>query len=44
MTYFGGAFIGTAGLDLKEWSIVISMAMLIVPVDIASKLLIKKFN
>lgn len=44
MTYFGGAFIGTAGLDLKEWSIVISMAMLIVPVDIARKLLIKKFN
>ncbi len=44
MTYFGGAFIGTAGLDPKEWSIVLSMAMLIVPVDILRKLLIKKFG
>ncbi len=43
MTYFGGAFIGTSGLDIKEWSIVLSMAALIIPVDIIRKLLIKKF-
>ncbi len=43
MTYFGGAFIGTSGLDLKEWSIVLSMAILIVPVDILRKLITKKF-
>ncbi len=44
MTYFGGAFIGTAGLDLKEWSIVLSMAILIIPVDIVRKLLIQKIK
>ncbi len=44
MTYFGGAFIGTSGLDLKEWSIVLSMAVLIIPVDIIRKLLIRKLS
>ncbi len=44
MTYFGGAFIGTAGLDIKEWSLVLSMAVLIVPVDIIRKLLIQKLS
>ncbi len=44
ITYFGGAFIGCLGLDLKEWSIVLSMAILIIPVDIARKLLIQKIK
>ncbi len=44
ITYFGGAFIGTSGLDLKEWSIVLSMAALIVPVDIIRKLIIQKLG
>ncbi len=44
MTYFGGAFIGTADLDIKEWSIVLSLAVLIIPVDIIRKLLVQKFS
>ncbi len=41
MTYFGGALLGTADLDPKEWSLVLSMALLIIPVDILRKLIIK---
>ncbi|MBR5155795.1 MAG: calcium-translocating P-type ATPase, PMCA-type [Clostridia bacterium] len=41
MTYFGGAVLGTSGLDPKEWSLVISMALLIIPVDIFRKLIIR---
>ena len=42
MTYFGGAVIGTAGLSAKEWSIVIVMALLVIPVDILRKLIVAK--
>lgn len=42
MTYFGGAVIGTAGLSAKEWSIVIVMALLVIPVDILRKLIVGK--
>ncbi len=42
MTYFGGAVIGTADLSAKEWSIVIVMALLIIPVDILRKLIVSK--
>jgi magnesium-transporting ATPase (P-type) len=41
MTYFGGSVLGTAGLSAKEWSIVLSMAMLIIPVDMLRKLVLR---
>lgn len=41
MTYFGGAVLGTAGLSAKEWSIVIVMALLIIPVDIFRKIILR---
>jgi magnesium-transporting ATPase (P-type) len=44
MTYFGGAVLGTAGLSAKEWSIVIVMALLIIPVDIFRKLLLRQIK
>ncbi len=42
MTYFGGAVLGTAGLSAKEWLIVTAMAILIIPVDIFRKLLVRR--
>ncbi len=42
MTYFGGKVLGTAGLSIKEWVTVILMALLIIPVDIFRKIVIKK--
>lgn len=42
MTYFGGAVLGTAGLSLKEWSLVLVMALLIIPVDILRKLIVRR--
>lgn len=42
MTCFGGAIIGTARLAANEWALVIVMALLIVPVDILRKLIVKK--
>ncbi len=41
MTYFGGALLGTSGLDPKEWSLVISMSLLVIPVDILRKLIMR---
>ncbi len=41
MTYFGGSFLRTAGLNFKEWLIVIILSFLVVPVDIIRKLIIK---
>ena len=41
MTYFGGAFLRTAGLSLKELLIVLSMSILIVPIDLIRKLILK---
>ncbi|MBR5614654.1 MAG: calcium-translocating P-type ATPase, PMCA-type [Clostridia bacterium] len=42
MTCFGGAIIGTANLAANEWALVIVMALLIIPVDIIRKLLVRK--
>ncbi len=42
MTCFGGAIIGTARLAANEWALVIVMALLIVPVDILRKLIVRK--
>ena len=41
MTYLGGNILRTAGLNIKEWLYVISFSILIIPVDIARKLIIK---
>ena len=41
MTYFGGAFLRTAGLSFKEWIVVITLSILIVPVDLMRKLILK---
>ncbi len=41
MTYFGGGFLRTVGLNFKEWITVIGLAILIIPVDIIRKLIIK---
>ena len=41
MTYFGGAILRTAGLNPKEWVVVIVLALLIIPVDIARKVIMK---
>ncbi len=43
MTYFGGAVLGTAGLAIDEWVVVIVMALLIIPVDILRKLVLNRF-
>lgn len=37
ITYFGGEVLRTAGLNLHEWFIVIPMALLVIPVDLARK-------
>ena len=41
ITYFGGAFIGTAGLTVSEWVTVLIMSVLIIPVDIIRKLIVR---
>lgn len=41
MTYFGGAFIGTAGLEIKEWITVLSISVMIIPADIIRKLVLR---
>ena len=41
ITYFGGAFIGTAGLTVSEWVTVLVMSVLIIPVDIIRKLIVR---
>ncbi len=41
MTYFGGAILRCYGLNFSEWIIVLLLAVLIIPVDILKKLIIK---
>jgi magnesium-transporting ATPase (P-type) len=41
MTYFGGSILRTNGLNLSEWIVVLSLAILIIPVDFARKLIVK---
>ena len=42
MTYFGGVILRTAGLSLSEWVVVLSLAFLIIPLDLARKILFNK--
>lgn len=39
MTYFGGVILRTFGLNLKEWLIVTSLALAIIPLDIVRKII-----
>jgi Ca2+-transporting ATPase len=41
ITYFGGEILRTAGLNLKEWAIVLLLALIIIPVDLLRKLILK---
>ncbi len=41
MTYFGGGFLRTVPLNLKEWLIVTGLAILIIPVDLIRKIITK---
>ncbi len=41
MIYFGGTLLRTAGLTIKEWVLVISLALTIFPVDIIRKIIMK---
>jgi calcium-translocating P-type ATPase len=41
MTYFGGAILNSYGLNLMEWGIVLGLAVLIIPVDLLRKLIVK---
>lgn len=41
MTYFGGVVLRTAGLTAREWIVVIMIALLIIPVDIVRKLIMR---
>ncbi len=41
MTYLGGIMLRTAGLNVKEWLVVLMLAITIVPVDLLRKLLVR---
>lgn len=41
MTYLGGIMLRTAGLNIKEWFVVLALAITIIPVDLVRKLLVK---
>ncbi len=43
MTYLGGNILRTAGLNLREWILIIGMSFLIIPVDMIRKVLRDKF-
>ncbi len=42
MTYFGGVVLRSYGLNLKEWTIVLLMAVSIIPVDLLRKYIVGK--
>ncbi|MCI7768179.1 MAG: calcium-translocating P-type ATPase, PMCA-type [Oscillospiraceae bacterium] len=44
MTYLGGSVLGCYGLDLREWAVILVMALSVIPVDIIRKLIIKQNN
>ena len=44
MTYLGGSVLGCYGLDMKEWTVILIMALSVIPVDIIRKLIIKHKN
>jgi Ca2+-transporting ATPase len=44
ITYFGGEILRTAGLSLTQWAIVLLLALIIIPVDLLRKLILKSTN
>ena len=42
MTYYGGRILRTAGLDMREWTAVIILALTIIPIDIIRKLIMRR--
>lgn len=42
MTYFGGSFLRTVGLNIGEWIVIMLLAATIIPVDILRKIISKK--
>lgn len=44
MTYFGGAILRSYGLTLSEWVMVLVMAIIIIPVDMARKVVFKRLS
>ncbi|MBF0468746.1 MAG: calcium-translocating P-type ATPase, PMCA-type [Desulfamplus sp.] len=43
MTYAGGVILRTYGLVLNEWLLIVSLALLIIPLDLCRKLVIRSF-
>jgi Ca2+-transporting ATPase len=41
ITYFGGAVLRTSGLDLPQWGIVLLLSIIIIPVDLIRKCILK---
>lgn len=44
MTYYGGRFLRTSALNLKEWTAVMALAITIFPADIIRKLIMNRFG
>jgi len=44
ITYFGGEILRTAGLSLTQWVIVLLLALIVIPVDLLRKLILKSTN
>ncbi|MDR1184943.1 MAG: calcium-translocating P-type ATPase, PMCA-type [Coriobacteriales bacterium] len=44
MTYFGGPVLGGFGLTLSEWGLVLVLAVLIIPVDMLRKLVVRQIG
>lgn len=44
MTYFGGAILRTAGLNVKEWIFVLFAAVLIIPADMIRKYMLRRLG
>lgn len=44
MTYYGGKLLRTVGLNMYEWSVVVLLALTIIPADIIRKLISRKVN
>ncbi len=42
MTYFGGSLLRTAGLNIREWIVVLLLSLTIFPVDIIRKIILKE--
>lgn len=44
ITYYGGSILRTAGLNMKEWALVLTLALTIFPVDLLRKLFLKQWD